>query len=113
MDWPENKDGELLRRLQRDGINLSQPHTVEFNVDFDHWPPPADVLTLLKEKYGNLKLFEPGFLHEMQEGYASLKIVSEVSYDFVINTQREITDEVHCFGGYCNSWAILLHHAET
>lgn len=113
MDWPNNKDAQLLRRLERDGINLSNFHNVEFNVDFDRWPPAAEVLALLKARYGNAKLFEPGSLDEMQEGYVSLRIKSVVSYEFVSRMQREISDVVSGFGGYCNSWAVVLDHSEV
>lgn len=112
MDWPKNKDSDLLKRLASDGINLTQPHMVEFNIDFDHWPPSDEVFSLLKTKYTNVKLFEPGSNDELQEGYISVRVRSSISYEFVTNMQRELTEAVAAHGGYCNSWAVLLVHAE-
>ena len=107
MNWPNNKDGELLKRLEADGVNFSKPHSIEFNVDFNRWPPPPDAISGLKERFGNLKLFEPGGIDGMQEGYILLKTHAKVTYEFVTDTQREITDLVSQYGGYCNSWAVL------
>lgn len=111
MDWSIDKDSALLKRLQCNGISLSDSHQLEFNVDFNFWPPSSEALSFLKTQYGNLKLFEPGSLDELQEGYVSLRIKSNLSYNFVTNMQREISDAMNPFGGYCNSWAVLLHDA--
>lgn len=113
MNWPKTKDGDLLRRLYRDGINLSSPQKLEFNVDFNHWPPAMEILELLETKYGNVKLHEPGNYDELQEGYVSIRTQSIVSYEFITQTQREISEDVSNFGGYCDSWALLPQQAET
>lgn len=112
MNWPKTKDGELLRRLHRDGINLFAPQKLEFNVDFNYWPPSAEVLTLLKSKYRDIKLYEPGEYDESQEGYVSVRTRSVVSHEYVTRTQHEITEVVGAYGGYCNSWALLPRHSE-
>ena len=112
MDWPNNKDGVLLKRLASEGINLMQPHTIEFNVDFEHWPPSTDIYSMLKTKYGNVKLYEPGSLDASQDGYISVRIQSIISYKLVADMQRELTDFTASHGGYCDSWAVLLHHPE-
>ena len=107
MNWPNNKDKELLDRLERNGVNFSKPHVIEFNVDFYRWPPPEEAISGLQQRYGNLKLFEPGGIDGMQEGYISLTTRARLSYQFVIDTQKEISRIVSQYGGYCNSWGIL------
>jgi len=112
MTTPLDKDGELLHRLKRDGVNFSKPHFIEFNVDFWQWPPPHEAIDILQGKYGLVKIFEPGQLNDMQEGYLSLKMRAKLTYEFVTNMQREISECVIPFGGYCDSWAVLQKRAE-
>jgi len=126
MNWPDTKDGKLFKRLERQGVNFSKPHYIEFNVDFEHWPPPLTVITQLKSKFGNVNVFEPTYIEEgqeqslegldqsqegldqPQEGYIALKTFTKVTYEFVITTQQEITDAMRPYGGYCNTWGILI-----
>jgi len=107
MSWPKNKDGALLERMERDGINFLKPHLLEFNVDFNCWPPPPDAVKKLQEKFSDLKLYHPGKLDDLQEGYISLTTYAKVSYEFVTDTQRDISEMMSQYGGYCNSWGIL------
>jgi len=111
MNWPYDKDGKLLERLRRDAINLSQKHFIEFNIDFQHWPPSREAIDILKGKYGNVKVFNPGQLNELQEGYLSIMVQAKLSYELVTTMQQEITNCVASFGGYCNSWALLQHNS--
>jgi hypothetical protein len=108
MNWPDTKDGKLFNRLARQGVNFNKPHYIEFNVDFDHWPPPIAAINELQSRFGTIKVFEPSCQDNAQAGYIALKTFTTVTYEFVMDTQQEITDCVSRYGGYCNSWAILL-----
>jgi len=108
MNWPDTKDGKLFKRLEQGGVNFAKPHYIEFNVDFSQWPPPLAAISELQSKFGNIKVFEPNLESSSPEGYIALKTFTTVTYDYVIDTQREITEYVQKFGGYCNSWALLM-----
>jgi len=108
MNWPDTKDGKLFQRLERGGVNFAKPHYIEFNVDFSQWPPPLTAIHDLQAKFGNIKVFEPGRDSHSHEGYIALKTFTKVTYEYVVDTQREITEYVQQYGGYCNSWALLM-----
>ena len=106
MDWPNTKDGKLFDRLKRSGVDFNKPHSIVFNVDFYQWPPPADAINELQQRYEQLKIYEPGKFDDQQEGFVALKTNAKISYEFVTDTQREVTELVNEYGGYCNSWAL-------
>ena len=37
--WPETADGDVFRRLEGQGFDFSKYYWIDFNVDFDEWPP--------------------------------------------------------------------------
>lgn len=37
MNWPNDADGGVLRRLQADGFDFSRPCVIDCNVDFEQW----------------------------------------------------------------------------
>ena len=39
MSWPETADGDVFRRLQSSQFDFSSLREIDFNVDFEHWPP--------------------------------------------------------------------------
>ena len=112
MSELKNKDRELIARLQRDGVNVSQVHTIEFNIDFTDWPPPVDAIDVLKNKYGNIKSYEPDRLNDIHDGYLAVRVNSILTAEFVAEKQKQITAIVSQFGGYCNTWAVILHAVE-
>lgn len=59
MPWPNDADGDVFRRLESHGFDFTKEYDVDFNVDFDDWPPPAESVNLLKSKYNNVEIVEP------------------------------------------------------
>jgi len=35
VQWPDDADGDVLRRMKARGFDFNQPCLVDFNVDFD------------------------------------------------------------------------------
>ena len=38
MNWPNDADHDVLRRSVKDGFDFDKGVTIDFNIDFDHWP---------------------------------------------------------------------------
>ena len=104
MSWPNNADGDVFRRLEEDGFDFLQPHSVDFNVDFDSWPPPQHAVELLRSMYGAICLFPPD---EDSSGWAQFQIHGLVSYEVVTSVQRNTTKAMLPFGGVCESWGVM------
>jgi hypothetical protein len=104
MSWPADADGDVFRRLQMQGFNFSETHTIDFDVEFRQWPPPQEALRLLRSRYPDLEIVEPD---SEFPGQVSFQVRERLSYEFVTAIQRSISSLVSIFGGTCQSWGVL------
>ena len=102
-DWPDDADGGVLRRLVAQGFDFSKPHEIDFNIDFGSWPPHPDALECVRSRCPNVIPIAPedGF-----NGYFLIRIIHNVTYEFVVETQRELSKLMAPFGGVCESWGL-------
>ncbi len=103
-DWPSDADGDVFRRLAASGFDFSRDWSVDYNVDFENWPPTDCALKLLEFEFGALSLFPPD---ESGIGYVQFQILGPVTYEHVTSTQQRVTDAMRPFGGVCESWGVL------
>jgi uncharacterized protein YciU (UPF0263 family) len=101
--WPNDADGDALRRLEENGFNFDKPYNVDFQIEFQEWPPSKIALDCLKEHYSNIELIEPD---DDFEGYVEIKIEAHLTYDFVISVQEKISEMLKDCGGKCEAWGV-------
>jgi len=101
-DWPDDADGDALRRLEASGLDFSTPHHIDFNVDFERSPPP-EAISALAARYGEV------LLEGDDEGqpYLLFRVHAPPTYELVIRVQAEVSDLMEPFGGICDSWGVL------
>ena len=104
MNWPDDADGDVLRRLEDDGFDFSKSHVIDFNVDFDSWPPMPEAIAVLSRHYPNARLRQPD---ANDKGYVQFQIEAALSYDIVMKVQREVSSLMADFGGRCESWGVM------
>ena len=104
MTWPNDADGDVLRRLEENGFDFSKEYEIDFNVDFDNWPPPDEAINKIKEHYPNIEKIEPD---EEYEGYLLFQVKTKINYELVTSIQRKVTELVKQYGGVCESWGVL------
>ncbi len=104
MTWPNDADGDVFRRLERDGFDFSKPHTVDYYVDFDAWPPHRSAIEILRATYGNIEVVVS---EENGDGYVLFKIVGLVTYEDVLSVQRSVSLAMRPYGGVCESWGVM------
>ncbi len=102
--FPDDVDGDVLRRLEESGFDFQKPTTIDFNVDFDSWPPHPDAVSKLKEFAGAIEIYEPDGEYS---GYILFNIHQILSYKLVIDTQENVSSLVAEYGGVCESWGVL------
>jgi hypothetical protein len=102
--WPNDADGDVLRRLEAGGFDFSRNYPVDFFVDFPSWPPPADALSALKAAFPDLKVVEPD---GATAGYVAFDVLAPVTYDLVTRVQAQASALVAAHGGSCESWGVL------
>lgn len=103
-DGPDDADGGVFRRLAKSNFDFSKSWPVDYNVDFDRWPPPEAALQLLREMYGNANVHPPG---DDSTGYVQFQVLDHVSYEGVISVQLRTSAAMRPYGGICESWGVL------
>ena len=108
MTWPNDADGDVLRGMESDGFDFSKPHVIDFNVDFDSWPPNPKAIAVVKKRYPGTVVHEPkgGYA-----GYLQFQVRDRVSYELVMQVQRQVTELVAPFNGRCESWGVMQDEA--
>lgn len=104
MIWPDDADGEVFRRLESEGFDFSKSYTVDFNVDFETWPPSEVATKRLQSLIGKFESFEPD---EEFDGYLLFQVTMKLNYEKVMSIQREVSAAMAPFGGICGSWGVL------
>lgn len=104
MNWPNNADGDALRRLKDEGFDFSTAAEIDFMVDFENWPPPNEAIDLLAKKFGSVEVYEP---EDDGEGYLLVQVCDRVSYELLIHYQDEISLIMGKFSGWCDSWGVM------
>ncbi len=108
--WPNDADGDVLRRLEADGFDFGKSHYVDFNIDFKDWPAPQEAIALLESTYPPIEIVEPdeeNLEEGIAKGYILIQISGRMSYEFVVNTQEKLTALMKPFGGFCESWGVM------
>lgn len=104
MNFTDDADGDVLTSLHESGFDFSQPVPIEFNVNFDSWPPDPEAISKIRKFAGNIEIVDPE--HEYS-GYLVFEMYQALSYQFVVSTQKTVTGLVASYCGFCESWGVL------
>jgi hypothetical protein len=102
--FPDDADGDALRRLGENGFDFSRKILIDFNVDFEAWPPSNKAVAILASEYPSTRVYEPD---GADEGYVHFQVYAQVTYDLVTMVQRHVTKLMMPFRGECNSWGVM------
>jgi hypothetical protein len=103
-DWPADADGDVFRRLAATGFDFAKSWSVDFNIDFDSWPPPGAALRLLESMFGAVVVYPP---EGDDPGYVQFQVIGGVTYEMVTSVQLRATSAMSPFGGICESWGVM------
>lgn len=100
--WPNDADGDVFRNLQKSGFDFSKEYVVDFNIDFESWPPRVDLSAQIEEVFP-----EAIVVLNDDEGYILVKIKALLTYELVVSVQKKLSSiaKVHC--GHCESWGVM------
>ncbi|MEQ1594393.1 MAG: ribonuclease E inhibitor RraB [Casimicrobium sp.] len=103
-NWPDDADGDVLRRMAARKFDFSKPYTIDFNIDFEVWPPPEEALRTLSKEFADWRAYEPD---GDSPGYVLFQVLDVLSYERVVSVQKQATELMTPFGGVCESWGVL------
>jgi hypothetical protein len=102
--WPDDDDGQVLRRLRNDGFDFTKKYVVDFVIDFETWPPDAQVLERIAEEFPNTTEYTD---EVTGESTLIVKVEDFLTYRFVVEAQARLTALASVSGGTCESWGVL------
>lgn len=100
--WPSDADGDVFRKLWKNGFDFSREYVIDFNVDFEPWPPSVDLTPHIQERFPRAVVEQCN-----EDGYVLVKIKAKLEYNFVMFVQRILTEIADPHGGYCESWGVM------
>jgi len=86
------------------GFDFSSPANIDFNIDFDEWPPSKEFLGHLRSQFSEVFVYDPD---EHGGGYVRIVVNALVTYDLVMFVQKSVSEIAAPFGGICESWGVL------
>ena len=104
MNWPNDADGDVFRRLQSRGFDFHREYLVDFDVEFESWPPAAGAIDLLRKEYPSTVVYDET---DERSGYVQFQVHGRVTYEMVTRVQAMISALMAPFGGKCESWGVL------
>lgn len=107
MNWPNTADGDVFRSLESEGFDFTESVTIDFEIDFDKWPPSGEAMARLLSVFPNAEIFPPENGHD---GYVHIKQDAMLTYEYVVEQQARISALLEEFGGVCEAWGVL-HNA--
>ncbi|MES2320048.1 MAG: ribonuclease E inhibitor RraB [Pseudomonadota bacterium] len=102
--WPDDVDGDVLRQMRKSGFDFEEPVDLDFNVDFETWPPSDEFVDMLRAQYPNLTVYEPD---DEDDGYVLFVVNAVLTYELVMFVQSTVSEMADPFGGKCESWGVL------
>jgi hypothetical protein len=103
-DWPDDADGDVFRGLEAAGFDFKRRHLIDFNVDFEDWPPDPRALSILRANHPSATLYDQ---QGDRPGYVLVQVYDYLDYDYVLEMQRMFSKLLEPFGGSCTSWGVL------
>ena len=110
MNWPDDADGDVLRRMEESDFNFSVKADIDFNIDFDHWPLKEEEIKQIKTLYPESEIIDPAeedIEEGIETGYVQFTLNELLTYELVMNTQETVTKQMQNIGGWCESWGAL------
>ena len=101
--FPNDADGDVLRRLESSGLDFSKSYEVDYIVDFTSWPPIEEAIRELFQ-FGDPEIFDPD---EQGGGYVRVIANQQISYETVTSMQARISAAMARFDGVCEAWGVL------
>ena len=98
-EWPDDPDGEVLRRLRGNGFDFTKQYVIDFSVDFEEWPPNPEALGRIRGEFPNASVY---FDDVSGKGSVVVKVEATLSYPLVVHAQQRLTELASEFGGWCD-----------
>lgn len=102
MDYPNDSDGDSLRRVRDGGSDMSAPMTIDFSVSVPNESAARAVAEIVEESG-----FDPSISDNEGRGswsvYCSMTMLA--TYESVTAVKAQLNELAKPLGGVCDGWA--------
>lgn len=102
--WPSDADGDVFRRMEASGFDFCKETAIDFNIDFDTWPPPTELIETLRTQFPKVEMYSSD---ATRNGYVLVVVRARLTYELVIFMQNSLTALAASSGGICESWGVM------
>jgi regulator of RNase E activity RraB len=101
MDYPDDNDGDALRKVAEAGADMSSPMVIEFSIEAADERSARNIAELV-----DAQGFDPSISDNEGRGSWSVYCAKSMlaTYDGVVAVQAELTALVAAHGGHCDGW---------
>jgi hypothetical protein len=99
--YPNDADGEALRRLEEEGNDMNAPMVVEFPVVVRNEADAERVAILLEERGLEAEIWQTD-VEDCWDVVCSVEMIP--TYDKIVKMQHDLTEWCKPHGGVCDSW---------
>jgi len=104
INYPDDDDGDALRRVAEDGNDMSKPMDIDLSVAVPDKESGDRVAELARARGYAVDVY---FDEEDESWTCYCTKNMLVTYDGVVTAQEELDELSEPFGGYCDGWGTL------
>jgi hypothetical protein len=99
--YPDDADGDALRKVAESGADMSRPMVIELSVDV----PDERSAPSVAEVVG-LAGFDPSVFHDDETNSCSIYCTKKIlaTYENFVDAQADLNRLVQPYGGHCDGW---------
>jgi len=106
-EYPDDADGDALRRVAANGADMSQPMVIEFTVD----APDEAVASAVTERVST-RGYIASIYRDDEDGSITVCCAKSMlaTYNGVVDAQAEINALCTSLGAHCDGWGTWGNH---
>lgn len=104
-DYPNDADGDALRRVAADGSDMTKPMSVDFHVSVPSRQNAEAVVSAAGQLGFATRIWD--YEEGDEDWTAECTKTMIATYKAVVETQRSLTELAGPHGGSCNEWGTL------
>ena len=111
--FPNDDDGDALRKLQAQGVDLKKPRVMEFSCDAADMSVAQRIAARLNLLNFSCRIQEASAASSYPKPSVYIRRRMVPSYEAIVSMQRELDDLLAEFETHCDGWGTLVHPAES
>lgn len=105
--FPKDADGQVLKRLYKDGVNFKEQQNVDFFVAVPDEETGKKILAILSNEGFGCELIQDD---ESKEWTCSCNISMFLKYESIIEIQQILDELCKPYGGYSDGWGMIVEY---